>query len=104
MANFNAMSDEDLLSLFSDWYKDVNGIRPRGAYWDRDHMLEWMEHETKPEVQEERRAQWEEESRWIQEQEDRFQEQEARFRQDLEELYQENQEQIFYEMEVALGA
>lgn len=63
MNNFAAMSDDDVFSLYSDWYKDVNGFRPRGH--SREQAISWMEYESKPEVQAERRAQWDAEAAWL---------------------------------------
>lgn len=65
MNNFAAMSDDDVFSLYSDWYKDVNGFRPRGH--SREQAISWMEYESKPEVQAERRAQWDAEAAWLDE-------------------------------------
>lgn len=45
MTNFNEYTDQDLIDLFSDWYKDVNGFRPRGEYWTRERIVSWMESE-----------------------------------------------------------
>lgn len=63
MNNFAAMSDDDVFSLYSDWYKDVNGFRPRGH--SRKQAISWMEYESKPEVQAERRTQWDAEAAWL---------------------------------------
>ena len=77
MSNFNTMSDDELFSMFSDFYKDVNGFRPRGH--SRDYAINWMEFELSPEQQARRReleaaeeAHWQElERKWAKEEEDR---------------------------------
>ena len=60
------MSTEELGVLVWDWYKDVNGIRPRHMdSSDREAMLSFVEYELRPEVQEMRRKEWEEEEAWL---------------------------------------
>ncbi|CAB4127270.1 hypothetical protein UFOVP84_103 [uncultured Caudovirales phage] len=40
---YKAMPIEDLFGEFSDWYKDVNGVRPRHiAPTDRDSIVAWI--------------------------------------------------------------
>jgi hypothetical protein len=40
---YKAMSTEDLFDEFSDWFKDVNGVRPRHiAPTDRDSIIAWI--------------------------------------------------------------
>ena len=87
---FSEMSDDDVFSLFSDFYKDVNGFRPRG--FSREYAVSWMEFEMQPERQEARRKEWEAEAAWIEEMARREEE-------DQEEIYREAQERMFYEME-----
>lgn len=52
LEKYSEMSTEDLHGLFSDWYKDVEGIRPRHiSSKDREAMLDWIAYEITPEVQ-----------------------------------------------------
>lgn len=62
MSKFNQYNDQDLLDLFSDWYKEVNGFRPRGEYWTRERILSWIDYESDPAVQDQRRIEWEREA------------------------------------------
>lgn len=40
---YKAMPIEDLFGEFSDWFKDVNGVRPRHiAPTDRDSIIAWI--------------------------------------------------------------
>lgn len=40
---YKVMPTEDLFGEFSDWYKDVNGVRPRHiAPTDRDSIIAWI--------------------------------------------------------------
>ena len=106
MSNYNTMSDDDLLNIFSDWYKEVNGFRPRGEYWTRERIINWIEYESDPEVQEMRQCQWAEESRrldeMLNEMEASWKEEQLRLEAEQEELYQDSIERMFYEMEEQL--
>lgn len=105
MSVFNSFSDDELLSYFSDFYKEVNGFRPRG--WDRERMVEWCEYNSQPEVQEMHQAQWAEESRrldeMLDEMETSWKEDQLRLEEEQEELYQESKERMFYELEESLS-
>lgn len=101
MSIYESYNDDELLSLFSDWYKEVNNIRPR-SNWTREEILDWMEYESQPHIQQERHSRWEEEERLIEEQEASWKEEQIRFAAEQEELYQEAKERMFYEMEQAL--
>lgn len=69
------MSTEDLYSLVWDWHKDTVGIRPRHmAPDDREAFLSFIEYELRPEIQEKRRLQWEEEERMLAEMEAEYEE------------------------------
>jgi len=69
------MSTEDLSILVWDWYKDVNGVRPRHMNMeDREAMLSFVEYELRPEVAEQRRQEWAEEEKQILEMENKYQE------------------------------
>ena len=103
MSVFNSYPHDELLSYFSDWYKEVNGFRPRGEYWTRERIISWMEYESDPEVQEMRHAQWAEESRRLDEMEAAWKEDQLRLEAEQEELYQEAKERMFYEMEESLS-
>ena len=104
MSVFNSYPHDELLSYFSDFYKEVNGFRPRG--WDRERMIEWLEYNQRPEVQEMHHAQWAEESRRLDEMEAEMEaawkEEQLRLEEEQEELYQEAKERMFYEMEEQL--
>jgi hypothetical protein len=67
------MSTEELHTLVWDWYKDVNGIRPRhiGSN-DREAMLSFIEYELRPEVQARREQEWAEEAKLLDEMEARY--------------------------------
>lgn len=65
MSKFNEYNDQDLFDLFSDWYKEVNGVRPGRR--SREDILSWMEAESDPAVQEQRRAEWAREAAWLDE-------------------------------------
>jgi len=55
LETYQAMNNEDLHAIFSDWYKDVNGIRPRFATPnDREVILDWIAYELSPAMQEQR--------------------------------------------------
>jgi len=57
---YQAMNTEDLHAVFSDWYKDVNGIRPRHiASNDRESILDWIAYELTPAMQEQRQKEFE---------------------------------------------
>jgi len=60
MSKFNQYNDQDLFDLFSDWYKEVNGVRPGRR--SREDMLSWMDYESDPAVQAQRRKEWEQET------------------------------------------
>ena len=105
MSVFDSYPHDELLSYFSDFYKEVNGFRPRG--WDRERMVEWLEYNLQPEVQKMHQAQWEAEARRLDEMEAEMEaawkEDQLRLEAEQEELYQEAKERMFYEMEVALA-
>jgi len=43
LEKFEAMPIDDLFGTFSDWYKDVNGVRPRHIdRYDRESIMEWI--------------------------------------------------------------
>jgi len=42
--------DPDFFSTFSDWYKDENGFRPRGAEWTYTRCREHWDLYTQPQV------------------------------------------------------
>lgn len=65
MSNFNQYNDEDLFNLFSDWYKEVNGVRPGRR--SREDIISWMDYESDPAVQDQRRIEWEREAAWLDE-------------------------------------
>ena len=65
MTKFNEYNDEDLFNLFSDWYKDVNGVRPGRR--TREDILSWMAAESDPAVEEQRRVEWDRETAWLDE-------------------------------------
>jgi len=50
MYNFEAMNNQELMGMFSDWYKDIHGIRPRGEYWTREVVIDWCNRESTPEA------------------------------------------------------
>lgn len=101
MSVFNSFSRDELLSYFSDFYKEVNGFRPLG--WDRERMIEWLEYNLQPEVQEMHQAKWAEEARFLDEKEAVWKEEQLRLEAEQEELYQEAKERMFYEMEESLS-
>ena len=72
MTNFNEYNDQDLFDLFSDWYKEVNGVRPGRR--SREDIISWMDYESDPAVQDQRRVEWEREAAWLDELELRLQE------------------------------
>jgi len=40
---YKAMPIDELFGVFSDWFKDVNGVRPRHiAPTDRDSIIAWI--------------------------------------------------------------
>lgn len=46
LEKFEAMPIDDLFETFSDWYKDVNSVRPRHIdRYDRKSMMEWITEE-----------------------------------------------------------
>ena len=57
-SQFSQMSDDELFSLFSDWFKDVNNFRPRGAHWTRETVIEWCDANSTPEAIERNLAEW----------------------------------------------
>jgi competence CoiA-like predicted nuclease len=62
------MSNEELHTLFYDWFKDCHGFRPRHVNAnDRETMLNFVEYELRPEVQAQRQEEWAEEAKWIDE-------------------------------------
>ena len=42
-SSFSIMADDELFSFFSDYFKDINGVRPRGAHWTREVVIGWVE-------------------------------------------------------------
>jgi hypothetical protein len=62
-SSFSLMADDELFSEFSDFFKSVNGFRPRGAYWTRDAVIDWCDAQSTPEMIAYHQAQWEEEAR-----------------------------------------
>jgi hypothetical protein len=49
---YTSMKTEDLHGLFSDWYKDIEGCRPRWVSCDdRKTMINWILSEIRPETQ-----------------------------------------------------
>ena len=56
--SFKIMSDDELFSLFSDWFKDVNNFRPRGAHWTRETVIEWCEANSTPEAIARQQQEW----------------------------------------------
>lgn len=60
MSKFNQYNDQDLFDLFSDWYKEVNGVRPGRR--TREDIISWMDYESDPAVQDQRRIEWEREA------------------------------------------
>jgi hypothetical protein len=71
-SSFSLMADDELFSVFSDFYKDCNGIRPRGAHWTRESVIDWCEAQSTPEMIAYHQAQWAEEARWNDVLEERF--------------------------------
>jgi hypothetical protein len=60
------MSNEELHTLVSDWFKDVNGFRPRHiSIQDREAMLNFIEYELRPDIQAMRNAEWDEQEKWF---------------------------------------
>lgn len=108
MTNFNEYTDQALWDIFSDWYKDTNGFRPRGSYWTRERIVSWMESEVAranaqdelKHEQEEYQFIWEQ---WVQERELEHKRELEQFIAEQEELYQETREKMYYEMELALS-
>ena len=64
--DFSSYSDDELLSFFSDFYKEINNIRPRGEYWTREIILAWCIEETSPEAMEQHQADWAEQEAMFQ--------------------------------------
>ena len=64
--DFSSYSDDELLSFFSDFYKDINGHRPRGEYWTREIILAWCIDETSLEAMERHQADWAEQEAMFQ--------------------------------------
>lgn len=106
--NFNQYNDADLFDIFSDWYKDINGFRPRG--WTREDIISWMEYEGSPEAQAQRQAEQQEEEemikrameRWEQ-QDNEWAEKQAEWEAQQAEMAASKVEQYYYDMEMALG-
>ncbi len=65
-AYFASLTDNELYSFFSDFYKDCSGIRPRGEYWTREIILAWCIEETSPEAMERHQADWAEQEAMFQ--------------------------------------
>ena len=84
MSKFNQYNDEDLFNLFSDWYKEVNGVRPGRR--SREAILSWMDYESDPAVQDQRRIEWEREAAWLDELEYRANDDQNEF---IESCYEE---------------
>lgn len=63
-SSFSLMADDELFSFFSDYFKDINGFRPRGAHWTREVVIGWCDAQSTPEMVALHQAQWEEEARW----------------------------------------
>lgn len=62
------LTTEELSSIHWDMFKEIHGFRPRHvASDDREAFLTFLEYELRPEVQEERRAQWEAEAAYYDE-------------------------------------
>lgn len=98
--NFNAMSDDELFSIYSDFYKDVNGFRPRGH--SREQAISWLEFELSPEQQARRRElEAAEEAHW-QELERKWAAEEEASRSAAEEQRLFDEEQGFYDIEQRL--
>ena len=49
--------DPDMANLFSDWYKEVNGVRPK-FFVTRADVQAWIVKESAPEMVAMRQAQW----------------------------------------------
>lgn len=65
-AHFASLTDNELYSFFSDFYKEINNIRPRGEYWTREVILAWCIDETSPEAMERHQADWAEQEAMFQ--------------------------------------
>lgn len=61
MNNFNAMNDEELDAFFSDFHKDVWGVRPHSNY-SRIEIIQFCEYWTSPSAQDILRDQWQREA------------------------------------------
>ena len=85
MTNFNEYNDQDLFDLFSDWYKEVNGVRPGRR--SREDIISWMDYESDPAVQDQRRVEWEREAAWLDELDARLEEDQTEFEQTCYEEY-----------------
>lgn len=65
-SSFSQMSDDELFSYFSDFFKDINGHRPRGAFWTREVVVEWCERESTPEAMARHQEDWTAEEQYFQ--------------------------------------
>ena len=64
--DFSSYSDDELYSFFSDFYKSIFNVRPRGPYWTREVVIEWCTRETSPEAMAQHQADWAEQEELFQ--------------------------------------
>ncbi len=57
--NFSEMTDSELFSFFSDYYKSCYNFRPSSSeIWTRENVIIWLTREFQPDMIEFRKEQW----------------------------------------------